>query len=466
MTPAAATRAVVIGAGANELVAAHLLARAGRQVTVLAEHAGADWEAGWVPEQVLRALALDGKVRVHAPDPWLVAVLPGGGQLELFRDLRKTVASIRKLSARDAENWPRFCERMTRLAAFLETVLLRPPASPLEIGFALRVRRLGRQGMQDLMRVLPMPVAELLDEWFECDALKGALGALGVARLQQGPRSAGTAFRLLQHHVGSGRGVFRPPRSDLRRVLRELSGPEMVSARATKILVKHGQVSGVVLSNGEELATATVVSGAGPQRTLLQLADPAWLDPELVRGLGNLRARGVVARVTLRLDRPSAAPPFVMAPSLDYLERAYDQAKHGGISREACMEVHSAGDTAEVAVQYAPFRLAGGEWNDALRRDIGEAAKGFVARIAPGAMVKDATVLAPPDLEAQFGWPEGQEDQVELTLDQALWARPLPELSRYRTPITGLWLCGPAMHPGASVAGACGYHCVREMLQG
>ena len=137
---AAAPRVVVIGAGANELVAAHLLARAGRQVTVLQEHAVPDWQAGWVPGVVLRALGLEGKVSVHAPDPWLVALLPGGGQLELHRDMRATAASLRRLSARDAQKWPRFCERMARLAAFMEKLCLAPPASPLQLDFALRVR--------------------------------------------------------------------------------------------------------------------------------------------------------------------------------------------------------------------------------------------------------------------------------------------------------------------------------------
>lgn len=457
---------VVLGAGTNELVAAHMLSRAGRRVTVLEEHASPEWETGWIPPSILRALGLDGKVRIHLPDPWLVAMLPGGGQMELYRDMRKTVASIRRLSESDARKWPRFCARMTRLAGFMERQSLKPPGRPLELGFALRVRRLGREGMQDLMRVLPMPVAELLDEWFECDALKGALGALGIARLQQGPRSAGTAFRLLHQLVGSAPGVFRPPRSDLRRVLRELPGPQVRSLGADKIVVREGRVAGIVLSNGEELPATVVLSGASPQRTLLELGDPGWLDPELVRAVRNLRARGVVARATLRLDRPSAAPPFVMAPSLDYLERAYDHAKYGRVSRETCMEVHTDGETAEVAVQYAPFRLAGGEWTDALRRDIGEAAKGFVARVAPGTVVREAKVLAPPDLETQFGWPEGQADHVELTLDQALWARPLAELARYRTPVNGLWLCGPAMHPGRAIAGASGYHCVREILRG
>lgn len=462
---AEAPRVVVIGAGANELVAAHLLARAGRQVTVLQEHAAPDPEAGWVPGVVVRALGLEGKVSVHAPDPWLVALLPGGGQLELYRDMRKTVAALRKLSAHDAEKWPGFCERMARLAAFMEKLSLQAPASPLDLQFALRVRGLGRQGMQDLMRVLPMPVAELLDEWFECDALKGALGALGIARLQQGPRSAGTAFRLLQHHVGSSPGVFRPPRSDLRRVLRGLPGAEVRDAQATRIHVKDGRVTGVALAGGEELPATLVLSGTSPQRTLLQLTDPAGLDPELLRALGNLRARGVVARVSVRLDRPGAWPPCVMAPSLDYLERAYDHAKYGRLSREPYMEVHCAADTAEVVVQYAPYRLAEGQWDEALRHGIGEAAKGFVGRVAPGAAIQEASVLAPPDLEARFGWPEGQADHVELTLDQALWARPLPVLARYRTPVGGLWLCGPAGHPAAGIAGAAGYLCVREILR-
>ena len=190
-------RAIVIGGGADALVVAQVLARAGREVMVIESHASAP-DDGWVPPSVLRELRVAG-LHHEWPDPWLVVPLPDGGRLELWRDIARSAESIRRLSARDAERWPAFCEQMARLARFLEAVYSAAPPDPLSLRFALRARRLGKQGLSALLRLLPMPVADLLDDWFEADALKGALGAAGVLHLLQGPRSGGTAFRLLHH---------------------------------------------------------------------------------------------------------------------------------------------------------------------------------------------------------------------------------------------------------------------------
>jgi phytoene dehydrogenase-like protein len=323
----------------------------------------------------------------------------------------------------------------------------------LNLKLAMRVRRLGRPGMEDLMRVLPMSVAELLDNWFENDALKGALGAMGILHLQQGPRSGGTAFRLLHHHVGNSEGVFRPMRSNLAAHLHRRAGVGVRRAKVEKIVLKEGRVTGVALSGGEEIAAPLVVSGVDPRRTLLELADPAWLDPELVRAIGNVRRRGVVARISF----DAASGNRVIAPSLDYLERAYDDSKYGRVSHAPYLETNGT----EVHFQYAPYHLADGEWNDARRNELLDTTR----RLLPGLANAQASVLAPPDLERDEAWPQGQAYHAELTLDQSLWMRPLPELARYRTPIEGLWLCGPGTHPGGGIAGASGYNCAKQILQ-
>ena len=162
--------AIVIGAGVDALVAAHLLAGRGKQVLVVEERAPVAQDLGWVPPQVTGALGLE--LKADAPDPWITALLPDGGKLELWRDVRRTSESIRRFSDRDARRWPDFCRRMAMLARLFERLYLETPADPLNLRFALRVRGLGREGMVDLMRLLPMPVAELLDDWFECDLLK------------------------------------------------------------------------------------------------------------------------------------------------------------------------------------------------------------------------------------------------------------------------------------------------------
>ena len=233
--------AIVISTGADALVCAHLLARAGRQVLVVEEAPMKARDSGWVPQQVIRALDL--QLKVQEMDPWATALLPEGGKLELWRDLRRTAESVRRFSERDAQRWPDFCRRMAALARLFEQLYTQAPTDPLSLRLALRVRGLGREGMVDLMRLLPMSVAELLDDWFECDALKGALGALGILNIQQGPRSGGTAFRFLHHHVGSPEGVFRPPRTDVGLALRQRPGVHFKASRVRKIAMKPATVA-------------------------------------------------------------------------------------------------------------------------------------------------------------------------------------------------------------------------------
>lgn len=477
---------IVIGAGVNELVCAHYLARTHHSVLVLDPRPAREEtppEVGWIPPEIVRKLALERRgLRIERSDPWASAPLPDGGRLELWRDMSRSVEAIRKLSPCDAAKWPGFCERMARLAHLLESIYTAPPPDFMSRSIAdlarlavlgFRVRGLGRRGIEDLLRLLPMSAADLLDDHFECDALKGMLGAAGVAHLCQGPRSGGTAFRVLHRHVGSPPGVFRPPSSNIRRVLSDLPGIEIRrGADINLIVVREGRVAGVVLASGEELSAALVVSGADPKQTLLELVDPGWLDPELVRALQNIRGRGVVARVTLTLDQPPGFSTLAVAPSLDYLERAYDDAKHGSVSRAPYLEAWSDGKGADgrhrlnVHVQYAPYALADGQWNDDRRRALGE----LVVKVLSehGSDIGSAVikrVVSPRDMEEKYGYPEGQVEHVEPGLDQLLWMRPVPELARYRTPIEGLYLCGPGTHPGGSIAGASGHNAARVVLQ-
>ncbi|MBM3357406.1 MAG: NAD(P)/FAD-dependent oxidoreductase [Betaproteobacteria bacterium] len=477
---------VIIGSGVNELVCAHRLARAGRRVLVIAAREPRDGsllEPGWIPPAIVRDFSLDRHgLTIHRPDPWATVALPGGGALELSSDMERSVTAIRRLSPRDAERWPAFCERMARLARLLEAVYAAAPPDPLGraprdvlqlAAIALRARRLGRQGVEDLLRLLPISAADLLDDWFETDALKGALGAAGILHLARGPRSGGTAFNLLHHHVGSPPGVFRPPRSNVRHVLAGLPGIELRrGAEVARIGVRDGRATSVVLASGEEIAAAHVASGADPLRTLTVLADPKWLDPDLARALRHVRSRGVVARVSLMLERPAGPRALVVAPSLDDLEHAYDDAKYGRVSQHPYLEAVSAADGAagsgrvDVHVQCAPYALAQGAWDDGRRLELGNLTVKMLSRHFPDFEAAVVTrVLSPRELEVEYGWPEGQACHAELALDQALWMRPVPALARYRTPIRGLYLCGAGMHPGAGVAGAAGAHAAQEILR-
>ena len=393
---------------------------------------------------------------------WATTPLPDRTRLELTADVTQTAEAIRKLSPRDADRWPRFCERMHALAGVLEYLYAAPPPDPLThatAGFielaraALRVRKLGARDTTELLRLLPMSVADLLDAWFESDALKGVLATQGVRHLAQGPRSGGTAFNFLHHHVGCAPGVFRRHAADVD----DAAGVGRVEAGVSRIETRDGRVSGVVLDDGRAIAADVVVSALDPKRTLLELIDPACFDPELVRAIRNVRTRGVVAHVIFDVD---AAPDFTtltIAPGLDYLERAYDHSKYGRVSTDPFVEATRDGEgRVHAHVQYVPYALREGAWDDARRSAVADGVVGVIDAAAPGfaSHVIAAAALTPADLERQYGWPQGQAHHAEIALDQVLWMRPVPELARYRTPLRGLYLCGPAMHPG--IAGAAG----------
>jgi phytoene dehydrogenase-like protein len=472
--------AIVIGAGVNGLVTAHLLARAGRRVLVLERRAdgGDALDEGWVPPQVIAELDLARHgLEVRRPDPWLMLALPDGGRLALSTDMARTALAIRRLSPADAAKWPAFCARMRVLGSVLESLYTQPapdietrsPVELLHLGLlGLRVRRLGRQAVIDLLRVLPMSVATLLDEWFESEPLKAALGAGGVRHLRQGPRSGGTAFNFLHHHVGNPPGAFRPPWSNVGRVLAALPGLEMRRGAVVEhITVAKGRVTGVVLAGGETLAAPLVVSSADPRATLLDLLEPGWVDPEFARAVRNIKCRGVAAQVTLRLDRAAPFTTLAVAPSLEYLERAYDDAKYGRVSANPYLEAHAEDGRLVVHVQYAPYALAVGSWDDVRRSALGDLVIERLAVHAPelrGAVTVHE-VLTPHDLEERYGLTEGHRYHGELTLDQILFARPVAGWSRYRTPVPGLYLCGPGTHPGGAVAGGAGRLAARAILE-
>lgn len=460
--------AIVIGAGANGLVAAHYLARAGKHVVVVEQRQAADPSAdiGWVPEQVIQDLAL-GTLQLEQPDPWLTVPLggSGGGSLELSRDIGRSVAAIRRISPADAAKWPEFSERMRTLAGILEKLYLAPPPDietrdPRELArigaLGLHVRRLGKQAVIDLARILPMSIAELLDDWFESDALKGALGALGVWHLKQGPRSGGTAFNFLHHHAGSPAGVFRPARSNVTHVLQGMKGVEVRRGSRATVLAKNGRATGVVLEkSGETILAPIVISSADPRATLQPVA--IELDPEFAWAVGNIKARGVVARGTLTLDKAPTYSNLCIAPSLEYLERAYDDAKYGRDSAAPYVEVQRMDGRLELHVQYVPYTdgTANAQRHQALQQKVAQ-----LLSVQPS----QVTLQSPDEDEVQRGATEGHLYHGELTLDQILFMRPVPGWSRYRTPIEGLYLCGSGTHPGGGIPGAAGRNAARAIL--
>jgi len=524
--------AIVIGAGVNSLVAAWRLAAAGLRVLVLErrETEGgslvteeiapgfrvdtARHDIGWIPPVVARALAVRGVALVR-PDPEIVAPLADGGALLLSPDVAQAAAAIQQHSPRDAERWPEFARLTARLAGFLESLYGAPPPRVPGAGFsdlvalgrlALRLRRLGKADMVELLRTVPMPVADLLDDWFETDALKGAVGAAGIKGILQGPRSGGTAFLLLHHLVG-GRGVVvRGGVGALSTALAALAkeaGAELrTGVEVQAITLQGGRATGVATMAGEEIAARVVLSGADPRATLLGLVHPIHLDPEFVRAARHIRCRGAVAKVNLALDRvpvfrgvsdEALAGAITIAPTLDYLERAYDHAKHGRVSERPFLEVRipsvldaslapQGKHVASIWVQYVPYQGKGeggrgkgetgereagsGKRGGSAEVDVGEIVMRVLEDYAPGIgrLVLHRQVLTPNDLEARVGLTEGSLYHGELGLDQVLFMRPLGRWARYRTPIAGLYLCGAGSHPGGGTIGASGWLAARVVL--
>jgi phytoene dehydrogenase-like protein len=502
---------IVIGGGLAGLTSAALLAKSGRRVLVVEQHhllGGLHCtdeiapgvrgdivmhDIGWVPPSVTRILKLDDRaLSLVRPDPSAVSLLPGGTTLTLWSDPARTSSELRRFSDKDARAWRAFGERVSRLAGFLQAIYEGPPPEPLAsgatellsiLGVGRKVRSLGREGIVDLLRILPMSVADLLDEMLENAALKGLVATSGVTHLAQGPKSGATAFLLLHHHVGAPAGAIRSrlvARGGLGRLAdafadsaRSLGAEVRTGMRVSNIKVVEEGVTGIVLDNGDEFSTKAVLSTLDPRSTLYDLIDPIYIDPELSQAIGALRYRGACAKVNLVLDGLPTLPEellrgaLVVAPDISYLERAYDAAKYGAISERPYLEarIPTMHDPAlapagrhvmSVLVQWAPYRLRAGTWDAARREALGDLAIRTLDEVLPGlaARVVGRQVLTPKDIEERYGAFEGSLTHGELTLDQVLFMRPVPGVSRYATPISGLYLAGAGTHPGMSIPSA------------
>ncbi len=518
---------IVIGATLEGLAAAGYLVKAGLRTLVLDDASEPGGEARTMEiapgfridaashdDLISPFLARDLNLSRHGlafvrPNPAMAALSHDAPPLLMWRDQDRAIEAIRQLSARDAERWPSFAAQMHRFSVFLEHLYRAPPPQPITSStrdmlalapHAWRLRRLGKEDMVTLMRALPMSVAELLDDWFESDLLKGTLGALGVNHFTQGPRSGGTAFLLLHHMVGAEPGLPRPrgllrggPAAAARALTQsvtEAGGSLRHTTTVKAILAVDDRVTGVATESGDTIHSRIIVSAASPQHTFLTLVDPVLLDPEFLGAVRTIRSRGAWAKVNLAVD---ALPQFTglgnggehgfrglisIGPSLDYLERAYDDAKYGRMSQRPHLTVTipSIADpglapagkhVVSITMQYAPYDLRGDSWEDAARDRLGDHVLGTLAEFAPE--LRDSVVarqvLTPKDLENGFGSPEGNLYHTEMALDQILFMRPVPGWADYRTPIGGLYLCGPATHPGGGLVGYSARNVARTILR-
>jgi len=514
---------IVIGAGHNGLVAAATLARAGKRVLVLERRdvlggAAATEEvfsgyrvdtgatdAALFQDEIIDKLELRRHGLEFRESPALLfAPQPDGRALTLWRDEARTVADLARFSRADAERWPAFRRQVERITGLLRGMLLLAPPdlAGLRGGdvmgwgpLALRLKRLGGDDMMELFRVLPMAAQAYLDEWFESDALKGALGGSAVVGATLGPRSAGTNLTFLYQNLGGllarrtvAGGMGRLSEALARAA--EANGATVRTGAGVRSLLIEGDeaptAAGVVLETGETVRAAVVLSNADPRRTLFDLAGPQYLEPETMRHVRNIIFRGSVARLNLALD---GLPAFVgatdpeqltgrirVSPSLDYLERAYDAAKYGRISERPYLEMTTptlidpalapAGEhVLTITAQYAPYALREGTWADG-QEALVERVLDVLEGVAPGARsrIRHCQVITPPDWERDYGLTEGSIHHGQMGLEQMLVMRPIPGWSRYETPIRNLYLCGAGAHPGGGVTGAPGYNAARAVL--
>jgi phytoene dehydrogenase-like protein len=513
MTMGNAFDSVIIGGGHNGLVCACYLARAGQKVLVLE---AANQVGG---ASVTRPFAPGFRVSACAH---LLHMMPSG----IMNDLDLTKNGLR-LAASDMSSWAlatggdaveiggesatpdgaayaRFTKLLNSLADALRPVLnMVPPrlgtdswadrADLLRVGW--NVRKLGRKNMQELLRIIGMNAYDLLEDNFESDLVKGAIGFDAVLGTNFGPRSPGTVLTLLTRMVaqgGAGPAGLAQPTGGMGAVTQAIAtaargkGVEIRTGQAVAhILVENDRATGVILASGETICARAVISNADPKSTFLNLLGTMHLDTGFVRRVHHMRARGVTAKLHLALSALpafSGIPPaalggrLIIAPSLDYVERAYNHTKYGEASQAPALEITLPSindpDSAPAGqhvlsaiVQYAPYALKAG-WpteRDAFKDRL----LAMLETYAPGLtkLVIATELLTPVDIESEFRMSGGHWHHGDLAFDQFFMVRPVPGAAQYSTPMQGLFLCGAGSHPGGGVMGIAGRNAAGQVLR-
>jgi phytoene dehydrogenase-like protein len=364
--------------------------------------------------------------------------------------------------------------------------------------FGKHFRSMGQENFHHLFKLMTMSASDFLDEWFEFGPLKATKSASGIIGTFLGPRSPGTAYVLLHHYMGEIDGAFRAwgfakggtgaISESIAGAARRFGAEIRVNARVSQILIKNGRATGVVLEDGEEISAKVVVSGLDPNQTFLKLIESKELPTDLVDTVRRFKYRGSSGKVNLALSRlpnftcmPGVGPhhrgAISISPSIDYLERAYDDAKYGDFSKRPYMDVifpsmidpgmaPPGQHVMSAFVQYAPYHITGG-WNDAKRDAFGDTVIDTLSEHAPDLKecILHRQVITPKDIEDTIGLTEGNIFQGELALHQLFFLRPLPEWAKYRTPIRQYYQCGAGTHPGGGIMGASGRLAALEILK-
>jgi phytoene dehydrogenase-like protein len=517
--------AIVIGGGHNGLVSAAYLARAGKKVLVLERRhvlGGAavteevfpgfrfsvcSYVVSLLRPEIIRELELPRHGLEILPLDGTFTPMPNGDHLWRMSDHAKTRREIYRHSPTDAEAYDEYAKAMVEMARFVKPILSMVPPDPFAYdvkglgklaGLGQRFRTLSRGQQHSLLQLMTMSAADLLDQWFETDVLKATMSASGIIGTFLGVRSPGTAYVLLHHYMGEIDGAFRSwgfSRGGTGAISLAIAGAAReagveirTEAPVARIKARGGRVTGVVLPNGDEIDAKLVLSSADPRITFQKLMEPGDLPAEFLEDVGRYKYRGSSGKVNLALD---ALPDFSclpgpgahlrgaisVSPGVEYMERAYDDAKYGDFSRRPYIDmvIPSLTDPSVAPpgkhvlscfVQYAPYKLREGTW-DQKREAFGDTVVDTISEYAPNLkkLILHRQVLTPLDLEREWSLSEGNIFQGELSLEQLFFLRPVPGWARYRTPIGGLYLCGSATHPGGGIMGAPGRLAALEVLK-
>jgi phytoene dehydrogenase-like protein len=516
MTATGRYDAIVIGGGHNGLIAAAYLARAGRRTLVLERRpvlGGAavteeifpgfrfsvfSYVVSLLRPEIIRDLDLPRHGLQILPLESTVTPLDNGDYLASWADPDESRRELERHSPRDVEAMVQFGRLMHHMAMAVKPILGMIPPDPLSLApsdlrgmlaFGRHFRSLGAERFHALHKLMTMSSADYLDEWFEFDPLKATKSASGIIGTFLGPRSPGSAYVLLHHYMGEIDGAFRAwgfQRGGTGGISESIAGAARAfgaeirtDAGVQHVVTRDGRATSVALESGEELSAPVIVSSLDPRRTFLELVDRKQLPDDLVQAVQRYRFRGSSGKVNLALSglpdftcMPGVGPHLrgavSISPSIEYLERAYDDAKYGDFSRHPYMDIvipsmidpgmaPPGKHVMSIFVQYAPYHRTGG-WTDAARDAFGDAVVKTLAKYAPNieSLILHRQVLTPADIERITGLSEGNIFQGELALQQLFFLRPAAQWAKYRTPIQGYWQCGSGTHPGGGIMGASG----------
>jgi len=496
---------IIIGAGHNGLVAAAYLARQGKKVLVLERRsivggsvvtevfgdgfrADSVWTGGSLRPDIIKDLKLSlPKVSARPAFISLLGVSRTASptyedHLILDADPAKAAESIKRFSEKDAARWGEFVRFVNKSAKILEkaysTIM---PRLPLNFNFhegfglmemGLELRLAGRKDMLNFIRALPMTAQELAEEYFESDTVKAAIASVAIHGSTLGPMSAGTGYTLIHNWMNRGGlshvnvGKAGEITSALANAVKSFGGEIRCGADVACIQVENQVAKGVVLANGEAISANLIISAADPKHTLLKLVGAQNLPPEFVWHTQSIKMRGSVAKVHLLTDAKHGIPEgtVVLAPSIKYLEKAYDAAKYGEISEKPYLEVTTAGNVVSIHFQFAPYALKKSSWQvegskvEMLAIDM---LTEYYTNLKSS--IINTKTITPKDLEQTYGLTEGDLNHGQLMLDQFLFMRPIPGWSNHKTPIDNLYLCGSGVHGGGGVSGAAGRNVVKML---